>query len=472
MALRSLCVHGHFYQPPREDPFSGVIPKENGASPYNNWNERIHAECYRPNAELGNFERISFNIGPTLHEWMALHDPQTCAAIMAQDQTNVRRNGVGNAMAQAYNHTILPLASRADKVTQAYWGLAEFQYRFGRNPQGMWLPETAVDLETLLVLAEMGIEFTILAPWQAEVESLDPTEPYRVALSKGRSITVFFYHRDLSTGISFNPSWTNNADHFVENEIISRFMNDKEHIGEPQLLLIASDGELYGHHQRFRDHFLTHLVNGASSSRGIDLTYPSLWLQKNPARQTISIRENTSWSCHHGVIRWMGQCDCTAGDARWKGFLRQSLNRLASELDLLYSDVAWPMGVDPWKLRNRFIYACLGLTTVDQLVNELAGHALTTDEVQRLSLLLQAQYERQRMFTSCGWYFEDFSRIEPKNNLAYAAQAVALAKRATGIDLAPQTSNDLKYVTSHHTGQRGDTVFQRYLHRAEDNPPA
>ena len=205
MSLRAISIHGHFYQPPREDPISGLIPKEMGAAPYGNWNERIHAECYLPNTLLGNFEKISFNIGPTLFSWMKTYDPSATRSIVAQDAANIRQNGVGNAIAQAYHHTILPLATREDKITQVEWGIADFEYQFGHRPIGMWLPETAVDLETLNILAEHGIEFTILAPWQAESDHLDVTEPYRVALSAGKSINVFFYHQGLSTAVSFNP---------------------------------------------------------------------------------------------------------------------------------------------------------------------------------------------------------------------------------------------------------------------------
>ena len=182
MPIKALCIHGHFYQPPREDPFTGIIPTEPGAAPYKNWNERIHAECYQPNAELGNFENISFNVGPTLFSWLADFDPLTYQRILAQDQANVARFGVGNAIAQAYNHTVLPLASASDKVIQIAWGIADFKHRFKRMPQGMWLPETAIDYETLTTLAHHGIEFTVLAPWQAEVDKIDPTEPYRVPL--------------------------------------------------------------------------------------------------------------------------------------------------------------------------------------------------------------------------------------------------------------------------------------------------
>jgi len=467
MTTRYLCIHGHFYQPPREDPFTRKIPNEIGAEPYANWNERIHAECYRPNARLRNFERISFNMGPTLCEWMQGYDPETLSMITAQDNASYRRSGVGNAIAQPYHHTILPLAVRTDKVTQVHWGIAEFEHRMGRRPQGMWLPETAVDLDTLSVLAEQGIQFTILAPWQAEGESPDTTEPYRVLLQDDRSMTVFFYQRDLSTGISFVPQLTSNADEFVQTQVLTHFRPDKERRGEPQLLLIATDGELYGHHQKFRDHFLSHLVNGASEHRGVQRLTPGLWLREHPPRRTINIRENTSWSCLHGVTRWMGTCDCTPGDGRWKVFLRQALNRLASELDLIYSDALWRLGIDPWRLRNRYIEVLLGKTSLDALLLEERGSALTAEQFSRIDTLLQAQHERQKMFASCGWFFDDFSRIEPRNSLGYAARAAWLVRKAVNIDLTKQLQHDLKFVISQRTGLRGDAVLTRHLHTAE-----
>ena len=468
MPDRFLCIHGHFYQPPREDPFTGQIPSETGAEPYNNWNERIHAECYRPNAEMGNFGRISFNIGPTLFEWMMAYDPSTCRRIVAQDHAIVQQYGVGNAMAQAYNHTILPLASRADKMTQLYWGMQEFETRFGRKAQGMWLPETAIDLETLAVLADLGIEYTILAPWQAEKNHLDPTEAYRINLPNKKTLSLLFYHQGLSTGVSFEPSLTSNADAFIRDSVLSTYLTSKDRRGEAQFLMIASDGELYGHHQKFRDHFLKHLANGASAQKGVEISFPAVWLKNHPPRQTIKIREDTSWSCLHGVVRWMGQCDCTPGDGRWKIYFRQAINRLAAELDLIYADMVWPLGIDPWKLRNAYIDVILGKTTPEALVRRMFFRALTSEQERGIALLLQAQYERQKMFTSCGWYHDDFARIEPRNNLAYAAKAVWLCRNATGIDLGAQLSNDLRFVVSHRTGLRGDVVLQRHLILAEE----
>jgi hypothetical protein len=462
---RSFCIHAHFYQPPREDPITGKIPSEAGSQPYENWNERIHSECYRPNAELGNYKNISFNIGPTLCEWMESHDPSSLKSIVEQDKENVRQYGVGNAIAQAYNHTILPLSNYQDKVTQVAWGIADFTHRFGRKPQGMWLPETAVDDETLLILAEQGIQFTILAPWQADTDNLDSTRSYSVSLPEGRSITVFFYNAELSSRISFDQGATSNADVFVQQLLSPEF---DYHIDQrPQLLLLASDGELYGHHQIFRDHFLAHLLNGASAEAGIETTYLARWLQVNPPSRSISIRSKTSWSCHHGVRRWMGDCSCTPEGGVWKAYLRKAFDRLALLLDQEYLRLSSQIIQDPWHLRNRYIQVILGNMTAAELITEAAGRSLSDTEQRRMNLLLQAQFERQRMFTSCGWYFEDFSRIEPKNNVAYAAQAVRLTRLAGGRDFSREAMNDLQHVFSHRTGLRGDILFHKQLQRAK-----
>ncbi len=467
MPLRYLSIHAHFYQPPREDPFTGHIPNEIGASPYKNWNERIHAECYRPNADLRNFEQISFNIGPTLANWMVQYRPETFQNIVAQDRRNVLLYGVGNAMAQSYNHTILPLANRRDKITQVVWGIADFQYHFGRKPQGMWLPETAADTETLQILAEHGIEFAILAPWQAETSDLDPGEAYLVNLPGGRRITVFFYNRDLSGQISFDPGCTVNADTFARNLLEEQFKSPRQARGEPQLVVLASDGELYGHHQRLRERFLARLVDGASSSIGIQPVFPALWLKLYPARKTLRIRENTSWSCHHGVGRWNGLCPCTPGDGKWKQKLRQAFDRLATELDELFIEVVRPFAPNPWRLRDEYIQMLLGQATVETLVAAQSNRSLTSGQVERVHWMLEAQRERQRMYTSCGWFFDDFDRIEPRNNVAYAAQAVRLARLASGVDLRSAVLQDLEQVVSPRTKLRADVLFQRLLDRAE-----
>lgn len=466
MTLRSICIHAHFYQPPREDPLTGIIPPESGSAPYPNWNERIHAECYRPNAELGNFERVSFNVGPTLMNWMQAYDPETSSKIVAQERANYLRFGVGNAMAQAYNHTILPLDSLRDKITQVYWGMVDFEQRFGHRPAGMWLPETAANLETLQVLVDHGMQYTILAPWQFVEQPLDVSQPYRIALPDGRSIIAFTYHQDLSGGISFNPSLTLDADQFAQYRVQPFFSTAKERSGEPQLVMLASDGELYGHHQPLRNYFLARLVDGAVSRLGVEVTYPGLWLQRYPVLRTAHLRDNTSWSCHHGVKRWLGNCACTPGDGHWKGHLRYAFERIAASLDQVYEHSLSSIIRDPWDLRNKYIHVMLGQTSIEELVNDAAGARLPADALARIHMLLESQRERQRMFTSCGWFFEDFDRIEPKNNVAYAAQAVRLLRMATGVDISGDALNDLSRVSSQRKGLRADVVFYQHMQRA------
>jgi hypothetical protein len=466
MTTRSLCIHGHFYQPPREDPATGAVPNEVGAEPYRNWNERIHAECYRPNAERGNFEHMSFNVGPTLFGWMAAHDPASYRSIIRQDHANVERYGAGNAIAQCYNHTILPLATCADKQTQVAWGVADFTHRFGRRPQGMWLPETAVDLETLAILVDQGIEFTILAPWQADSDTLDTTEPYRVSLPDGRSIVAFFYHQGLSGRVSFDAGLTTDADAFARYDLVAQYNAEKAQRDEPQLVLVASDGELYGHHQPFRDMFLAHLLKTSSAHSGVEPTFLARWLREHPPRRSVGIRERTSWSCHHGVTRWTDECGCTPGGG-WKAALRSALNRLATALDAAYLDTLRPFVADLLALRQEYIHTILGEVPAAELIGAHAGRALPTEVLEQIGTLLEAQRERQRMFTSCGWFFDDFDRIEPKNNVAYAARAVQLTHLATGLNLAPLAGQALRYVVSQRTGLRGDQVFARHTQRAQ-----
>jgi alpha-amylase/alpha-mannosidase (GH57 family) len=468
MENMAFCVHGHFYQPPREDPLTGEIPIEPGAAPYRNWNERINARCYRPNAQMGNFEHISFNVGPTLLNWMEKNDPDTLRMIVEQERKTLDKYGVSNGMAQAYNHTILPLATLRDKFTQVRWGIADFVHRFGHQPQGMWLPETAADDETLWVLAECGIQFTILAPWQANADWFDPSHPYRVALPGGREIIVFFYDQDLSTRVSFDPGATVNADRFVLENVIPKYRTHKGRAIDPQFIMVASDGELYGHHQPFRDKFLAYLMDGALRQQPLNITFPALWLSEHPVEEYITIHQKSSWSCHHGVTRWMGVCDC-APDNAWKAPMRQSFIRLAEAIDNAYEKTISHFTPDAWGLRDGYIDVILGQTTLPELVSRYANRAISSDSLRQIGYLLRGQYERQRMFTSCGWFFDDFDRIEPRNNVAYAAQAIWLTENAIDSDtrLIHLAQAELCTVRSQRTGLAADEVFRRHLYRAE-----
>ncbi len=455
-----ICIHGHFYQPPREDPFSNYIPDETGAEPFKNWNERILFECYEPNAKAKNFEKLSFNVGPTLFNWLADFGPEVSRMIIEQEQENNRRFGVGNGMAQGFNHLIMPLATLEDKITQVRWGIEDFIYRFGHQPMGLWLPETAVDLETLSVLSDNGIKFTILAPWQVIPEK--PSRgPFLIDLPGGREpFIVFTYDQELSTQVSFNPSATVNGDHFLDNLLRTRPDNPDE------LVLIASDGELYGHHQPFRDHFLSYLMDGAGTRRNIEWTYPAKWLQEHDVTTKAQLEENSSWSCMHGVDRWKQACGCTP-NAAWKAALREALNQTAAMLDDLYVQTLSPIFPDPWELRHRYIEVLWGKRTLQDLCYQLLGSTLTPTELITIQDLLSAQYERQRMFTSCGFFHDEFYRLEPQNNIAYAAKAVYLTERATGAELKPVVTDLLKQVQSERTSLRGDTVFSQTLMRAQ-----
>jgi hypothetical protein len=466
MAQKGFCIHGHFYQPPREDPLTGKIPNEEGAYPYHNWNDRILEQCYRPNAELGNFEHISFNIGPTLFSWLERRDPATYRLILEQERRNVKNYGVGNALAQPYNHTILPLATRTDKITQVLWGIGDYEHRFGHRPVGMWLPETAVNTETLEVLAECGIKFTILAPWQAADPNTDISKPYQVILSDRRKIVVFFYNQNISTRISFDPAATVNADIFYKNILAPELSNGSNGATEKRLVLAASDGELYGHHQPFRDKFLARLVSDSLPMKDAENTFPSLWLKQHGKFGVTTIRQNTSWSCHHGILRWSGNCACT-GPSNWKEPFREALNLTAELVDKAYLSIVQNRMEDPWQLRHRYIQVLLGKVEVQQFVRQNMNRDISEDEVRKIALLLRAQYDRQRMFTSCGWFFDDLDRIEPKNNIAYAAQAVWLTQIAAGENLAPFVGPLLKKVVSNRTSLNAETIFLQHLERAK-----
>lgn len=451
----SLCIHAHFYQPPREDPFSNRIPDEPGAEPYRNWNERILDTCYRPNAELGNYGRISFNIGPTLASWMAEKSKDVLGRIIDEDRRNIAIHGVGNAFAQPYNHTILPLSSRRDKETQVVWGIEAFKNLYGRIPEGMWLPETAVDMETLNVLAEQGIQFTILAPWQVECTRGGEGSPYRIELENGKTIIVFTYDGDLSSRVSFDGPATANADVFAENFLVP--VVRKRSIDS--LTLIATDGELYGHHQVFRDKFLAHLVNGSTSGRGMKITFPALWLKENPVTRTAKIMENTSWSCHHGIERWRGECSCCSGST-WKKPLREAMNILAASIDQQFSESLYAFGVDPWMMRNQYVDVILRKVSFSDWLGSSGIHVGNPIDIQKLDFLFRAQYERQRMFTSCGWFFDSLDRIEPQNNINYAAHATCLMEQACGFTLPFEITHLLEKVVSEKTGLLGNDLFR------------
>ncbi len=458
-----LCLHGHFYQPPREDPFTNQIPREAAATPFANFNEKITSECYAPNASAGNFDALNFDLGPTLAAWLAQAHPEVLRRIITADHRHIARYGVGNAMAQAYNHTILPLATTRDKHTQIAWGLRDFRQRYGHEATGMWLAETAVDLETLDVLAQHGITYTVLAPWQA-ANPIDPSEPYLVPLFDGRSIAVFFYNAPLSGGVSFDWNTTSNADLFASHYLPDQIEQAKREAGQPQLILIATDGELYGHHRPWRDKFLTHLINVGAPSAGFEICSLETYMQLYPATREVELRLPSAWSCHHGIARWDGGCECTEGDSSWKGALRHALNRLAARGDQVFEQYATETLTDPWSARDAYLAVRNGWESEESFWENFGKHqqAPASELLARRTLqLLEAQYYQQYSFTSCGFFFEDLDRIEPRNDIAFARRSISLYWQAVGIDLQTDFLKNLRSAKSWRSVLNGAEIYRQ-----------
>jgi hypothetical protein len=464
MPACSLCIHGHFYQPPRMDPFTGNIPREVDAAPYANWNERITAECYAPNAEAGNFERISFNLGGTLARWLDQHAHATYERIVAAERRYRETHAVGNGLAQPVHHTILPLARRRDKICQVRWGIASFTHRFGHRPEGMWLPELAVDYGTLEIMAAEGIRFTILSDEQVRGDLEARAGPYRVHLPGGGEITVFVRDRHLSDAVSFGMPDPAHVDEWLQ-EHMEGPCRGRDAVTTP-LLLIATDGETFGHHQRQGVAVLSHILR-AETKHGYGLTTLGLYLRQNPPQAELEVIENTAWSCPHRLDRWVVGCACTPGDSRWKGALRRALDNLACDLDQAYVYEAQRLGFDPWPLRDDYIAVVLGqVDGPDFLTGNGLGH-LSGEEAQRLLWLLEAQFYRQRMYASCTFFFDSLERHEPRYAIANGVHALVLTRYATGENLSHGFRRDLGVAVNERTGRTAADIYDEILGRAE-----
>lgn len=459
MTELALCIHGHFYQPPRENPFTGTIPFEPGAEPFQNYNEKIHMECYKPNADLGNFELMSFNFGPTLAKWLHAEFPTTHDRIITSDRYHERAFGVGNGLAQGYNHTILPLASYRDKVTQIVWGIADFQHRFGHAPTGMWLPEMAVDMDSLVALERHGIMYTLLCPHQVRTRNgdwIDSKHPYYIRLPNNRRISVILRDEELSNRLAFDPGLTEDAYLFAKwcRNTVST---------DGGFFMIATDGETFGHHQQNRQYFLESLLRHAAPDAGFRITTPGDYLRSHAPQKEVILQENTAWSCAHGVSRWSTGCSCTPGSQDWKPRLRTALDRLAGGINALYQSECRPWIGKPWALRDSYINVILGKSDTAHLLQQFATEAIPSSTAIRLSRLLDAQRYCQAMYTSCGWFFEDLSRIETRNNIGYASMAIEQTNLATGVDLAPDFRNDLAAARSWITDETGRDIYDRIV---------
>jgi alpha-amylase/alpha-mannosidase (GH57 family) len=501
-AQRFVCIHGHFYQPPRENPWIEAVETQDSAAPWHDWNERITAECYAPNGAArivdgknrilritNNYARISFNFGPTLLSWMEEKAPLTWKMVRDADRQSQKHFGHGSAMAQVYNHVIMPLASTRDRITQIIWGIADFERRFGRKPEGMWLAETAVDLETLDLLARHDIRFTILAPhqcarerpltsavdttetpqpdapvgetaakdegWQETPDAgVDTTRPYLIQTSPGHSIAVFFYNGPVSRAIAFD-GLLNSGEAFAD-RLLGGFTTREG----PQLVHVATDGETYGHHHRHGEMALAYALQLIEEGNA-KLTNYSAFLAKLPPTHEAQIVENSSWSCFHGVERWRSDCGCNGGkpgwNQKWREPLREALDWLRDSVAPLVHTASADLLTDADAARNDYIHVILDRSRPS--VNAfLARHSVRTlNPAERVRALQLMELERNAMlmYTSCGWFFDDISGIETVQIITYAARVLELAAA-----LFPETCGIL------------ERSFTDRLAQAKSNDPA
>jgi len=493
-----LCIHCHFYQPPRENPWLESIELQESAYPYHDWNERINAECYAPNAAsrilspdnritriVNNYSRISFNVGPTLLSWMASRAPETYQAILDADRESQQRfSGHGSAIAQVYNHMIMPLANRRDKQTQVVWGIRDFEYRFHREPEGMWLAETAVDVETLEVLAANGIQFTVLAPSQARHErrvtttkfknveggKIDPTRPYICNLPSGRSINLFFYDGPISRAVAFE-GLLSNGERFAS-RLLSGFAENRRW---PQLMHIATDGETYGHHHFKGEMALSYALHQIETNKLARLTNYGEYLTINPPTHEVEILENTAWSCSHGVGRWDTDCGCNSGgkpdwNQSWRAPLRKALDHLRNSLIEPYETKASELLLDPWLARDEYANFVLdrGESSLSKFLATHARRGLSEADTVTVLSLLEMQRHAMLMYTSCGWFFDELSGIETVQVIMYAGRALQLAQKLFP-DHHEQTFRELLQSAKSNLPEHGDggQIFDRWVKPAQ-----
>jgi alpha-amylase/alpha-mannosidase (GH57 family) len=460
-----VCVHGHFYQPPRENPWLEAVELQDSAFPYHDWNERITAECYAPNAHsrcldagnrieriVNNYSKISFNFGPTLLSWMQAKAPDILAAIQQADKDSQSRfSGHGSAIAQCYSHPIMPLANARDKQTQVAWGIRDFESRFHRAPEGMWLPECAVDLASLEALAQFGIQFTILSPFQAgKVRALnsqdwddvnggkiDPSRAYRVQLPSGNSIAVFFYDAPVAQAVAFERLLTDGG-RFAE-----RLMGacDERRTWD-QLIHVATDGESYGHHFRHGDMALAYALKTIESNSDVRITVYGEFLESHPPTHEVQLHQPSAWSCPHGVDRWRRDCGCNSGghggwNQAWREPLRDAMDWLRDQLAPRYETRAGKLLKDPWAARDDYINVILDRSpdSIGQFFKQHSSRVLNEEEQIAALRMLETQRHAMLMYTSCGWFFDELSGLETTQVIDYAARAVQLVRDNWNEDL-------------------------------------
>jgi alpha-amylase/alpha-mannosidase (GH57 family) len=467
---RFVCIHGHFYQPPRENPWLETVETQDSAAPYHDWNERICAECYATNGAariqndknqitriVNNYARISFNFGPTLLSWLRDNAPRTHRMIVDGERRSRRSySGYSSAMAQVYNHMIMPLANERDRTTQIRWGIADYQYHYGAPPDGMWLAETAADTDTLQLLAENGIKFTLLAPHQCKRvrplspvvagsskkaeenwtstpgASVDTTHPYVMRFKSGHSLAVFFYDGPTSRAIAFE-GLLNSGENFA-----ARLKAGFKESPQPQLVHVATDGESYGHHHKHGEMALAYALRLLEQDKTVKLTNYGDFLAQFPPEYECEIVDNTSWSCAHGVERWRSNCGCSSGkpgwNQEWRAPLREALDALRDAIGPLTEEEGGKLFTDVWEARNGYIPVILYRSddSTQRFFNEYQSHKLTAEERVRALELMEMQRNAQLMYTSCGWFFDDISGIETVQVIAYAARVLQLAREVFG----------------------------------------
>lgn len=491
-----LTIHGHFYQPPRENPWLEHIEEQESAAPFHDWNDRINAECYSPNSVaritdyagkilniVNNYSLISFNFGPTLLSWVEKNAPSTYQRILEADKISQEvHSGHGNAIAQVYNHIIMPLANARDKITQVHWGIKDFECRFGRKPEGIWLSEAAVCQETLSILIDYGIKYTILSPFQAEKVkysavaewqdvsrgNIDPAKAYRYNLTDypGKSIDIFFYDGSISKSVAFEGVLYN-GDKLVD-RIKDGFVSSRNY---DQLIHLATDGESYGHHTPYGDMALAYALKVRLEQEGFILTNYGEYLEKYPPSAEVVVRENSSWSCYHGVGRWKEDCGCSTGaqagwNQKWRKPLRESLDWLNNELSAVFEKEGKRFFRDAWEARNNYINILLDYSdaNINKFMNENAIRKLSTSEVSDALKLLEMQRNAMFMFTSCGWFFSEISGIETVQILKYAARAMQIAYEFGRSDLENEFLSKLSLASSNIKAfGNGKDVFKRFV---------
>ncbi len=495
-STKYICIHGHFYQPPRENAWLEVIEIQDSAHPYHDWNERISAECYAPNTAsrildkvggtikniTNNYSRISFNFGPTLLSWMEVYDKEAYEGILEADKESIARFGHGSAMAQVFNHMIMPLANRKDKETQVIWGIRDFEKRFKRKPEGMWLAETAVDTESLEILAEQGISFTVLAPRQAKAirkigvadwtdvndQTIDTKKAYRCNLPSGKSITLFFYDGNISQSVAFN-GLLNDGKRFAEH-LINPFDNEED---EPQLVHIATDGETYGHHHKHGEMALAFCLDHIEKQKDISLINYASFAAKFPPKEEAQIIQDSSWSCVHGVERWRENCGCNSGKPgftqTWRKPLRDSLDWLRDTLSVIFEQEGRKLFRDPWEARNEYIKVVLKRN--EETVKRFIGsQAVSNVDINKALRLMEMQRHAMLMYTSCGWFFDEISGIETVQVMQYACRAIQLSKQLTDQDLESEFLARLEQAPSNvATYENGANVYRKLVLPSKTN---